>query len=141
MKYSEWMRAHGEKHDEIVSLLSGKSVDEIIDYFDYDNMRSRHPDFCPLYKKNQKCHEIERLNCFLCGCVYFRYNDDGIDESEGRIRYSKCSISARKSREFIACDAIHLDCSECDIPHRASVAKKHFDKKWSAMMSGCDLKD
>ena len=54
-----------------------KNNEAIIEYFKYDNMKKNEPDFCPLYNLNKKCHEMEDLNCYLCACSYFRFNDKG----------------------------------------------------------------
>ena len=134
MRYEEWFEEHARKHKEIVDLLEGKSKSEIIDYFEYENMRRLHQDFCPLYAKGIKCHEVDSLNCYQCGCVFFRYCDDGIEEEDGLICFSSCAINAKKGRRLIVGGAIHQDCSMCDIHHRRSVIEKYFEKDWKRMM-------
>jgi len=137
--YSEWYEAHAEKHARIVEELQDLSDDALIDYFDFDNMRIRHPDFCPLYPKNEKCHEIEDLNCYLCACMHFRFNDDGIDIVDGRRRYSYCGIDSKKSRIFVGSEGIHNDCSHCRVPHKKHVIKKYFSREWREMMKMCEI--
>jgi len=43
----------------IKEIGNNLSDDEIIKYFSYDNMVKNELDFCPLYKDNKKCHNIE----------------------------------------------------------------------------------
>ena len=58
MTYTEWYEIHAQKHADIVKGLDNLSKDELIEYFDFDHMKIKHPDFCPLYAKDQKCHEM-----------------------------------------------------------------------------------
>lgn len=57
--------------------LEGNTKQEIIEYFRFENMVKNEPDFCPLYKDNKKCHDMEDLNCYLCACPHFRFDDNG----------------------------------------------------------------
>ena len=59
MSYLTWFEAHAKKHKQIVSKLSHLSDDELIAYFEYDNMIKEEKDFCPLYAKNKKCHDMK----------------------------------------------------------------------------------
>jgi len=135
MRYEEWQKEFAEKHRRIVESLSGLDEREIVEYFRYDNMRERHPDFCPLYEKKEKCHDLEDLNCYLCACPCFRYCDEGIDTVDGKRRYSFCAVEARQGNVFVAGNAIHQDCSGCLLPHRRSTILKFFDRDWSSIMS------
>ena len=134
MKYSEWLESHAQKNEEIMRHLRHLSDDEVIDYFIYENMQQKHPDFCPLYADNTKCHEMDELNCYFCACNHFRFSDEGLVKEGDRIRYSRCDIHARESRDFISENAIHLDCSNCQIPHKRSVIQKYFSRDWKAIM-------
>ena len=73
MAYSDWFNKHNEKHKKIVEKLTEKaySKEQIIDYFDFENMKREEIDFCPLYAKDKKCHDMESLNCYLCACPTF----------------------------------------------------------------------
>ncbi|MDY0194934.1 MAG: hypothetical protein WC253_04535 [Sulfurovaceae bacterium] len=125
MTYTQWYKEHSLKHKAIIEQLKGKNIDEIVEYFDYENMRTKHPDFCPLYASNSKCHDMQNLNCYLCGCPYFRFNDDGIEIKENRVVYSLCTKGLGES--FVSTDAIHQDCSSCILPHKIQFIKKNFD--------------
>ena len=139
MTYKEWFDEMAEKHRAILEGMEDASEEEIIDSFDYDNMCKQHSDYCPLYLEGKKCHEMENLNCYFCGCPYFRFCDEGIDRIDGKIRYSLCTIDAKEGRRFETEDAIHQDCSECTLPHRRVFIRKHFDREWKrAMMKGID---
>jgi hypothetical protein len=134
MTYMEWFEAHAKKHEAIMETLTHLNDEEVIDYFVYENMQEKHPDFCPLYADNTKCHDMDELNCYFCACMYFRFSDKGLTKEGNRTRYSLCSIEAKESRDFVSDDAIHLDCSGCLIPHKRSVVKKYFLRDWSEAM-------
>jgi hypothetical protein len=134
MTYTEWFYQHGEKHKAIMAKLSHLNTDEIIRYFRFENMVEKEPDFCLLYKENKKCHDVTELNCYLCACPHFRFNEKGYDEKEGKILYSTCSISSKEGGEFISKDAIHQDCTKCLIPHSESYIAKNFDRDWFSIM-------
>lgn len=137
MKYTQWHKEHSMKHKAIIEQLKNMSTDEIIEYFDYENMRIKQHDFCPLYSLNSKCHDMKNLNCYLCGCPYFSFNDNGIETKEKRVVYSLCTKGFGKS--FVSNNAIHQDCSSCILPHKAWFIKKNFNVSWSEIMNNCDL--
>jgi len=141
MTYAQWYRDFGDRHRTIVAALDHLSDEEVIAYFDYDNMRLRHPDFCPLYATGEKCHDIEDLNCYLCGCPHFRYCDTGLLEEKDGTRYSRCAIDARQSRTFTHEGHIHQDCSACPLPHTTGFIRKHFDRDWKTIMAECEACD
>lgn len=122
MTYKEWEQAHEIKRDNIVQKLSGLPTKEIVDYFSYDNMLKAEPNFCRLYAQKIKCHDRNDLNCFFCGCPYFIYDDNGLAVKDGKIVFSICHINAIKGSEFITENAIHQDCSNCELPHRLPFA-------------------
>lgn len=49
MTYEEWFLNQAKLHKTIMNKLEDKSIDEIIEYFKYDNMKKNEPNFCPLY--------------------------------------------------------------------------------------------
>lgn len=142
MGYSDWFQKHGEKHKAIIQKLkkAGLSKQEIIAYFEFDNMRQKEPGFCPLYARNTRCHEMENLNCFLCGCPFFRFKDSGLSEKEGLSVFSHCSIHAKKGREHVGKKGIHHDCSQCLIPHKAHFIGLYFDEEWGNIMRACEVR-
>ena len=126
MSYKSWYENHSIKHKKIVDKLSHLSNDEIIAYFDFDNMVKNEPEFCPLYKQNKKCHDIDELNCYLCACPNFRVGK----------QKSSCAINSKYGDKIIAKDGyIHQDCSACAVPHSAIYTKKVFDKNWQKIMN------
>jgi hypothetical protein len=139
LTYAEWYHNHARKHTEIVSELRHLTDDELIDYFDFDNMKVKHPDFCPLYPKDQKCHDMERLNCYLCACMHFRFNDDGIKAINDKTLYSYCGIDSKNRGIYEDSKSIHNDCSNCKVPHKKHVIEKYFSRNWKEMMKNCDL--
>ena len=135
MSYLEWFEAHARKHEAIMQTLTHLNDNEVIDYFNYENMQKNHPDFCPLYEQNKKCHEMTELNCYFCACMHFRFSDQGLAKEGEHTRYSLCSIHAKESKDFVAQKAIHLDCSNCYIPHKKSVIQKYFSRSWREIMA------
>lgn len=134
MNYITWFEAHGNKHQKIMEKLKSLSEEEVIQYFRFENMVQHEPDFCYLYAKNKKCHEMEVLNCYLCACPYFRFDDDGFSEDAGKVLYSTCSIEAKEGTQFISDTAIHQDCSRCTIPHHEAYIRKKFSRDWFEIM-------
>ena len=134
MSYREWFEEHGKKHRKIVEKLLQQGYDEdaIIDYFDWQNLSQAEPDFCPLFAEGKQCHEMAHLNCYLCACPHFRFDDDAL-----RVK-SRCSIDSPDGQQAEFGGVEHRDCSGCIVPHRRSYIKKHFDTDWFAIMQGCD---
>ena len=134
MTYMQWFESHATKHKAIMDTLTDLSDEEVISYFIFENMKNKHPDFCPLYADNKKCHEMEELNCYFCACNHFRFSDEGLAKEGACTRYSLCHIDAKESCDFVSDDAIHLDCSNCEIPHKKSVIHKYFSRDWREVM-------
>ena len=124
MSYKSWYEKHSLKHKKIVEKLAYLSDDELIDYFDFDNMVKHEIDFCPLYKDNKKCHDIEELNCYFCACPNFRVDS----------KKSFCNIDSKYGGTIKTQDYIHQDCSKCSIPHSKSYITKYFDRDWKIIM-------
>ncbi len=141
MSYGEWFTAHAAKHKKIVEKLlqQGFDTEQIIDYFDFESMVKNEPGFCPLYAEGRKCHEMEKLNCYLCACPNFRFSDEGVDKIEGKIRYSFCSIDSKEGRAGIYGEKIHQDCSKCSVPHHRNYVQKHFSLEWFEVMQACEV--
>lgn len=139
MLYEEWFEQHSKKHKKIVDKLLEKGYDkeQIIDYFDYDNMAKEEIEFCPLYKMGKKCHNMKELNCYLCGCPNFRFNDDGIGVYNGYKILSKCDINNGSS--VGSGGAVHQDCSKCSVPHHKAYVSKNFDIEWRKIMQGVKI--
>ena len=135
MTYEEWFIKQGNLHSNVMKKLTNKSIDEIIEYFKFENMVKNEPDFCPLYKDNKKCHDMEDLNCYLCACPNFRFKDEGFEKMpDGKTLFSVCSIKSRDGSQYIGEDYIHQNCSGCVVPHRAKYIKKNFNTNWFEVM-------
>ena len=135
MTYSEWFESHASKHRKIIKKLQHLSEDELIHYFRFENMVKMEPGFCPLYAKHEKCHDMEGLNCYLCACPNFRFDDEGIRKVGERTLFSYCSIDAKDGRQFFSGKAIHQDCSGCTLPHQEAYIRKHFSRDWEHIMA------
>ncbi|QOY52192.1 hypothetical protein [Candidatus Sulfurimonas baltica] len=139
MSYKSWFDAHADKHKKIVDRLVAKgfSKEEIIEYFYFDNMVQHERDFCPLYEDNKKCHDMSKLNCYLCACPNFRFNDEGLGTYNELKILSKCDIN--NGEEFASGKSIHQDCSKCTVPHHKAYVEKHFDLDWKKIMKECEI--
>lgn len=125
MGYEEWFEDHASKHKKLMKKLKHLSDDEVIEYFDFDNMVKNEPDFCPLYKDNKKCHDIDTLNCYFCACPNFRLES----------AKSTCAIDSKDGGSITAPDGfIHQDCSKCSVPHKVPYIKNKFDRDWKKVM-------
>jgi hypothetical protein len=131
LRYDEWLEQHQQKHKSILFKLSGRKRDEIIAYFDYENMKVQEYDFCPLYAQDQKCHDMDHLNCYFCACPHFVFYDRGLKRVGQRVYYSECAINAKEGKLFMVRNALHQDCSACHLPHTLRYIRKHFDEKGS----------
>lgn len=134
MSYKKWFDAHAQKHKAIMNKLTHLSDDEVIEYFRFDNMVQHEPEFCPLYGSNKKCHDMEELNCYLCACPNFRFNDAGFSVEEGKTLFSTCSIESPDGDRYVSEKAIHQNCAGCIVPHRESYIRKVFDRNWLTIM-------
>ena len=134
MSYINWFQTHGEKHKAIMDKLTQLSDDEVIEYFRFENMLEKEPDFCPLYKDNKKCHDMKELNCYLCACPNFRFDDNGFKKVEEKTLYSTCDIESKDGSQYFTDDAIHQNCSGCLVPHHKAYIKKVFDRNWFKIM-------
>ncbi len=141
MGYASWFARHAKRHKKIVDklLASGMEQAAIIDYFDYDNMKENEPGFCPLYTKNEKCHEMEHLNCYLCGCPIFRFSDEGIVEKNGAMQMSGCATHRRQGRLIESKGQIHQDCTYCTLPHERAYIEQVFHTDWLEIMKRCEV--
>ncbi len=136
MSYTKWFDEHAKKHQVIVEKLLAKNYTkaQIIEYFDFENMCVEEEDFCPLYKDYTKCHDIQILNCYLCACPNFRFQDEGIEKIDEKMQYSLCNIDSKDGIQGVYGDVIHQDCSKCSVPHHLSYVEKHFDLDWKKIM-------
>ena len=134
MTYNEWFEMHANRHEEVLKKLEHLSDEEVIKYFRFDNMVKKEPDFCPLYKDNKKCHDYEKLNCYLCACPNFRFNDNGFKKQDDKTLYSYCGIDSKDGAQYIGDDYIHQNCAGCLVPHKESYIKKNFSRNWKEIM-------
>lgn len=141
MSYTSWFDEHASKHKVIVEKLQKQNLtkEQIIDYFDFENMKVKERDFCPLYADNKKCHDMQELNCYLCACPNFRFHDDGVEKVEEKTKYSFCDIDSKDGKVGVYGEAIHQDCSGCSVPHHRAYVLKNFDYDWKKIMSKCNL--
>lgn len=143
MSYKSWISEHGKKHKIIVDRLKTKgfSREEIVDYFDFDNMVNFETGFCYLYAENKKCHPVKNLNCYLCACPLFRFNASGIEEIGDKTVYSYCVVESKFGKQGEFGNAIHQDCSKCSVPHGKKYVLKNYKEDWISIMHRCNIED
>lgn len=134
MSYKKWFDEHAAKHSAIMEKLIHLSDEEVITYFRFENMVKNEPEFCPLYAENKKCHDTAELNCYLCACPNFRFNDKGFQKEEAKTLFSTCSIESPDGDRYVSESAIHQNCAGCIVPHRESYIQKMFDRNWLKIM-------
>lgn len=73
MIYTAWMKDFLARRERLESLLrlQGLSDAEIWSYFSWENMRQREPNYCELYARNQKCHEMDRSTATTAVAPFF----------------------------------------------------------------------
>lgn len=138
MSYLKWFDEHALKHKRIVDKLVKLDYtnEEIVDYFDYDKMIINEVEFCPLYKQNKRCHDMKELNCYLCACPNFRFDDNGLGSYNNHKVLSKCDIN-NGEKLVTKTGVIHHDCSSCEVPHHKSFILKNFSLEWREIMKNC----
>lgn len=135
MTYQHWFDQHASKHQKLVKKLldNGFSKDWIIDYFEWENLVEAEPDFCPLFADKKRCHDMENLNCYLCACPNFRFNDNA------PVLKSYCSIDSKDGAQMTFEGITHQDCSNCTVPHHRDYIEKKFDLDWKTIMKACQF--
>lgn len=140
MGYKSWFDAHAKKHEALVATLKAQGIGDeaLVAYFVFENMCKHAPDFCPLYASGKKCHDKGYLNCFLCACPHFRFQDTGLHVKEdGTVMKSTCAIRSRFAKKFVHGGVEHLDCSDCVLPHTKAFVRSCVDKPWRETMGAC----
>jgi len=135
MTYESWLEENNNKIKEILSRASLDTPAEIARYFKYENMVEKEPNFCPLYKDRIKCHDVADLNCYFCGCPYFRImsSTELKDENKNMI-VSMCVIDSKyKDKYYEDPDEnniikLHCDCSKCYLPHKTTYVERMLNK-------------
>jgi len=134
MSYKKWFIRHSQKHKKIVNSLlkRGFGKKAIIEYFYYENLKLKEPKFCPLFVKDKKCHDMKNLNCYLCGCDNFRFNDRGFKKIDDNLLVSYCKLNL--GDKIISKGKIHHNCSNCQVPHKKRYISKKFNFYWGEVM-------
>lgn len=136
MSYQKWLLLHAKKHEKIVDKLrlKGYSKKQIVAYFDYTNFSKNEPEFCPLFEKGQKCHDMDDLNCYFCGCPNFRFYQN----QTKKVR-SFCKVASKDGGQFSYKNSIHQDCSNCTIPHKQEYVLQNYTHNWIDIMQLCKI--
>ena len=142
MTFADWTHSHVKKVDEILNKLTDLTDEEVVAYFNFDNMVEKEKDFCPLYETGTKCHDVDNLNCYFCGCPFFKNSDDKPMYMKDSIKVmSICTIGAKESSVFVYDGVQQCDCSKCDIPHKNDFVMKNIKKDISEITSLIRIKE
>jgi hypothetical protein len=82
---------------------------------------------------------MEELNCYLCACPNFRFDDNGIRKLDDKMQYSYCSIESKDGKQSVYKDKIHQNCSLCQVPHKKEFIKEVYRDDWMEIMKGCKI--
>ncbi len=85
----------------------------IAEFFLYQNMQQKYPQFCELYKKDKLCHNNlpkEKFCCLFCGCPFYNYD---IWDQENNV-FGGCNIN---STDGFRNENGYWDCSNCSFVH------------------------
>lgn len=119
----KWFLDFKKRRENIVRSGGLSSPGKIADYFTYTNMKNKHPDFCPLYKNEQKCHDMSsnELICYFCACPYYDYEY----YNEAKKEYGRCLINSRYGKRN---RWGYWDCTNCLLPHRRKFVIHYLSK-------------
>jgi len=104
---------------ELAKKLIGKRIDILLDEWDFEERKNKHPEECVCYR-GKPCHDIKELNCFFCYCPNYDLS----------VKEERCNINSPKGKYFNAPSGKILDCSDCDFPHKKENAKKILMKQY-----------
>lgn len=114
MTFDRWISTHTKKKNKVLLKLIGKTDVEIVEYFKWDNMVINEPKYCELYSTKSKCHNVDNLNCLLCGCPFFKVTPEAEQASTGVIEMSSCSINSKYKEIFSFTNDAGRVCTQCD---------------------------
>lgn len=106
-----------KKRQEIISRFQLHTPEETIEFFKYDNLKLKVPDFCVLFKDNLLCHNLpeNELICYFCACPFYDYE---LWDEDKKI------FGACKNPEGTGIRNEHgyFDCTNCTLPHQKWIA-------------------
>ncbi len=116
---SKWYKDFIAKRNYIIEKYNLKTPEQIASFFIYKNLKEKEPNFCPLFPKNEKCHDMkeEDLNCFYCACPFYNYE---IWDEEKKI-FGACLLS---ESEGIRNQYGYWDCTNCTLSHTSEFVIK-----------------
>lgn len=137
----KWKLSFHEKVCKIIRENNLTSPEEVVEFFMYENMKERYPDFCPLYKENKTCHEKlskDSFNCFFCACPHFISSLYNKTEK----KFGGCSLN---SKNGLYNEYGYWDCTKCYFVHHPRYALRYLRENPWTLDSICwkrkDVKD
>lgn len=113
--FAKWLTDFNNKVNAILKKKQFKTPSEEYEYFLYKNMVNEEPDFCLLYRVNERCHNYKNLCCRFCACPYFKIEDN----------LFKCKYHNTKHE-----NAVLMDCENCIIPHIKTITLEHIKDEY-----------
>jgi Zn-finger protein len=98
-------------------------IDQIIKATSYKERKITHSSSCPCYQ-TKPCHNLELLNCFLCGCP----------EYDIKTESGACKVNSRFGNYFDSPTLGEIwDCNGCSHPHYPNTVKKYLQENLEAL--------
>ncbi|MCD6596029.1 hypothetical protein J7L68_10215 [bacterium] len=117
---AKWFDSYYEKVKAII-VAENLTIHQIPDFFLYDNLSKKYPDFCPLYKSGEFCHsgiERKKICCLFCGCPFYDYS---IWDDKRKI-FGGCSINSKFGFRL---ENGFWDCTNCNFVHNLDWIKSN----------------
>lgn len=123
------------RRNKILLTLISLPINNIVEYFNYNEMKEKHSEYCPLYLKNQICHEVnlKYLNCFGCMCPYYKL-EISIDPETELYKLGQCLIKSNfgfykqtTTKDNNKAPYLILNCLNCSIPHQHTFVRKYIE--------------
>ncbi|MEO0258500.1 MAG: hypothetical protein ABIM32_03590 [candidate division WOR-3 bacterium] len=122
----EWAFAFKRKRSELLLKHKLKTAEEISQFFRYTNLSRIEPDFCPLFKSKEVCHERPKLddfNCYYCACPFFDYEYWNEELKE----FGRCTFGSALGKYN---EHGYWDCTNCSFVHKTEWVKNRLKKEF-----------
>jgi len=108
-----------------------ENILEIINQTSFLIRSEKYPNECPYYPERKPCHNVLKLNCFLCACPEYKKEKNeggcGLDSKLGKWHYHP-NLPAGKI----------WDCSDCPTPHYPEYIKDYLIKNLDKLKKQTD---
>jgi len=95
-----------------IAIVIDESIENILSEYRYETRKKSHPEECPLYNMDVKCHKMDELNCYGCMCFYY-----DISKIEGGCLIDNPQNNGKWFEHQALPKGKIWDCSDCTFPH------------------------